>query len=486
MSIRLKLTLWYTALLGLVLAGFAALVYFAVALQLSTQLEYAIHLQAIEASRTVDVASLAPSGARVHRLQLPATAALGDKKLYIQLTNPNGDVLATSGNLAQPLPASRASLRAALGGQESHATLTLPGERVDVYSAPLLLDNNVIGVLQVAASLRPLEDNLGQLRLVLVAVVVGTAGLASALGWFLAAKAMRPVDRITKIAQAIGRSADLSQRLGEPPQRDELGRLAATFNEMLARLDQMVAAQRRFLADAAHELRTPVASVRINIETLLRSAGADPAEREEILRAAARETDRMGRLVADLLALARADAGQTIERRPLAADTLLLEVYQQEKALANGVRLDLGDLEQVEVEGDPDRLKQLIINLVDNALRYTPVGGSATLDLVRRNSWAILRVRDTGPGIPAEHLPRIFERFYRFDQSRARSTGGTGLGLAICKWIAEAHGGRVEVASQEDTGSTFTVFLPAHDIAAGGVSSTAPTPAIGHQTLPSF
>jgi signal transduction histidine kinase len=283
--------------------------------------------------------------------------------------------------------------------------------------------------------------------------------VAAIIGWFLARRAMRPVDRMTRTARAIGHSADLSSRLPELKQRDELGRLATTFNEVLERLEGSVAVQRRFLADASHELRTPLATIRTNVEALLRGAVDDPAARDESLRAIARETDRTGRLVADLLALAHADAGQPLARRPVELDALLLDVYHQERRLASGVELRLGDLEPVEVEGDEDRLKQLLLNLVDNALRYASPGGSVTLDLVRNGASAVLRVRDTGPGIPPEHLPHIFDRFYRVDQPRSRQRGGTGLGLAICKWVAEAHGGRIEVASQVGLGSTFTVTL---------------------------
>jgi signal transduction histidine kinase len=196
------------------------------------------------------------------------------------------------------------------------------------------------------------------------------------------------------------------------------------------------------------------------VETLLRQSRGTPNERDESLRSVLRETDRMSRLVADLLALARADAGQPLDCRRLTLDTLLLEVYQQEKALGQGVQLALGELEQVEIVGDRDRLKQLMLNLADNALRYTQPGGVVTLDLAQRAGSVVLRVRDTGPGIPPEHLPRIFERFYRADEPRSRNAGGTGLGLAICKWIAEAHCGRIEVVSQVGVGSVFTVILP--------------------------
>ena len=474
MSFRLRLTLWYTALLGLVLAGFAVLVYVAVARQLESQVDYELQVRALNASRALRAVNPDWPRLRARPVDLPATA-LADSSLYVQVVGPDGEVRASSPNLPEPLPIRPESLRRALDGAETHDTLAFNGERVELYSAPLLLDGEVIGVLQVAAPLSSLELSLTQLRLVLGAVVLVAAALGALFGFFLAKKAMRPVDQLTQTAHAIGHSADLSRRLPEPAQRDELGRLAATFNEMLGQLELAFATQRRFLADASHELRSPLAAIRTNVETLLRGVDANPDERDETLRAIARETDRMGRLVADLLALAHADAGRPLERRLVALDSLLLDVYQQQRRLAGSVRLELGDLEQVEVNGDPDRLKQLLLNLVDNALRYTQPGGTVVLDLIRLDGQAALRVRDDGPGIPPEHLPKIFDRFYRVDRTRTRQAGGTGLGLAICKWVAEAHGGRIEVESQVGRGSVFTVLLPARQ------SRLAPQPAA---TLP--
>ena len=471
MSIRLRLTLWYAGVLSLVLAAFAVVVYVAVERQLAGQLDYDVQLRAVQTAQTLRVATRSWPGRPVRLLSLPAVAAPPNETLYVQVVGPRGEVLTRSNNLAEPLPIPPASLEIALDGQEAEDLLTVQGERLELYTAPLLLDGSVVGAVQVAAPLRPLEETLAGLRMVLGAVVLGATALAAGLGWVLATIAMRPVDRITRAARAIGSSADLSRRLPEPGRRDELGRLAATFNEMLGRLDRAFATQRQFLADASHELRTPLTSVRTNVETLLRDGarvragstdhvGDEPTEREAALRSIARETDRMGRLVADLLVLARADDRQPLERRRVPLDALLLEVYRQEKP-RGGDRLAIGELEQVEVIGDADRLKQLALNLVDNALRYTGNGGGVTLDVVGRDGWAVLRVRDSGPGIPPEHLPKIFERFYRADRTGARHPTGTGLGLAISRWIAEAHGGRIEVESRLGAGSTFSVLLPA-------------------------
>jgi two-component system OmpR family sensor kinase len=179
-----------------------------------------------------------------------------------------------------------------------------------------------------------------------------------------------------------------------------------------------------------------------------------------VLRIAQEEIERMSRLLADLLLLAQADAGVKLEKRPVELDTLLLEVFRQEKPLAGEVQLRLGTEDQATVLGDPDRLKQLLLNLVDNALKYTLPEGQVTLGMSREGGWATVTVIDTGPGIPAEDLPRLFDRFYRVEKSRSRPQGGTGLGLSIARWIAEAHGGGIEVQSEVGKGSTFTVRLP--------------------------
>jgi signal transduction histidine kinase len=308
--------------------------------------------------------------------------------------------------------------------------------------------------------MRPLLIDLRQLRLALLAIVAATLGLTAAVGWFLASKAMQPVDSMTREAQRIGEAADFSRRIPEPRRRDEIGRLAGTFNEMLGRLGRAFTVQRQFLADASHELRTPLTAIRANVDILLSGADDDPVQRREMLGAIAQESDRMGRLVDDLLALARSDAGQEPARERLSFDVLLLDVYHQQRRLAGDVRLTIAEFEPVELEGDPDRLKQLLLNLIDNARRHTEPRGSVTLNLRRQGDWAVLEVCDTGSGIDAAHLPHIFERFYRADTSRSRGGGGAGLGLAISREIVEAHGGTIDVQSRVGAGSTFTVKLP--------------------------
>jgi signal transduction histidine kinase len=228
---------------------------------------------------------------------------------------------------------------------------------------------------------------------------------------------------------------------------------------MLARLETLFQTQQRLVADVSHELRTPLTTIQGNLDLLRRGAAADPDIRAEGLQAIADETARMSRMVNDLLLLAQADAGLKLRLQPVELDTLLLEVYRQAQFMAQGVTVRLGAEDQGSVLGDNDRLRQLLLNLVDNALKYTPTGGQVTLEMRRTDGWVAVAVADTGVGIAAEDLPHIFERFYRADRSRTRS-GGSGLGLAIARWIAQAHGGRLEVASKVGQGSTFTLWLP--------------------------
>ena len=493
MTVRVRLTLWYTALLTVFVAAFAALVYLAVDRQLAGDLDHAVELRAVEVTQAIASAQAGRSGGSAEPLHIPTSSTLTDQPHYVQVVSRRGTVLVSSPALPEPLPITDEARQIMLDGQVTRDVLTLADDqRLALYGAPLLRDETVVGVILVAAPLWPIEQTLAHLRVMLVSAVLGSVFLAGGIGWLLASAAMRPVDQITAVARAISRSGDLSGRLPPPRRRDELGRLAVAFNELLERLDRAMAQQRQFLDDASHELRTPLTTIRASASALLRESGPPTPQppprcdgegeqdapglplsaaagrglgggafpRQQELRAIARESERMGRLVTDLLALARADAGQLLARRPLMLDALLVDVYQQARRQAPHVRLTIGELEQVEVHGDPDRLKQLLFNLVDNASRYTPTGGTVTLALVAHDGIAALSVHDTGPGIPPEALPHIFERFYRADHARSREVGGTGLGLAISQVIAEAHGGRIEVESRVGAGSTFTVRLP--------------------------
>jgi two-component system OmpR family sensor kinase len=330
-----------------------------------------------------------------------------------------------------------------------------------VMTIPLIAGNQqLIGYIQAATPLDQVDLARSVLLLVLVGGGVAAVALAAVVGWLSAHRALKPLDAMTETALQIADTDDLSRRItmtGVP--HDEVGRLAEAFNNTIERLERLFNAQRRFLADVSHELRTPLTTIRGNVDLLRRMGGAD----ETSLDAIQSEAERMSRLVGDLLLLAQSDAGTLpMARHPVELDTLLLEVNREAQVLAGGVGLSIGEIDQAIVLGDRDRLYQLVLNLVSNALKFTPEGGHVSLGLSLVNDWARLVVSDTGVGIPPEELPQVFERFYRVDKARTRSQGGAGLGLAIAQRIARIHGGRIEVASDgvNGHGSTFSVWLP--------------------------
>jgi heavy metal sensor kinase len=302
---------------------------------------------------------------------------------------------------------------------------------------------------------------LQRLQLLLALAIPLTLVVAVAGGLFLAGRALGPIDRIRKTAERIG-AEDLSGRLNLPLRPDEVGRLAATFDRMLERLDRAFRQQRQFMADASHELRTPLTLLMTQAELALERR-RPPAEYRDALESIRQEARRMAQLVDELLLLGRADAGQDIlVREFLDFRDVVTEVGAavEPLAAARRVRVDWTRTDSVVIQGDQTRLTQLLLNLVDNGIKFTPAGGSVTISATREGQSAVLRVADTGIGIPSEHLPRVFERFYRVDPARTRDRGGTGLGLAIARWIVEAHGGGIQVTSTVGRGTTFTVRLP--------------------------
>jgi signal transduction histidine kinase len=277
------------------------------------------------------------------------------------------------------------------------------------------------------------------------------------LGAILTHQLLKPLDDITAVALKITRTDDLSRRLPDSGRRDEIGRLTMVLNQTLERLERLFHARQRFLADVSHELRTPLTTIRGNVDLMRRMGEADPETMDVIQD----ELKRMTRLVDDLLLLARADTGGLpIQQKPVELDNVFLDVYRQVSSIDQGVRVELKEVDQVCVLGDQDRLKQLILNLVDNAMKYTPSGGKVSLSLAKSNGDARIVVADTGIGIPAEDLPRIFDRFYRVDKARSRNMGGSGLGLSIAYWIARAHGGDIQVSSVVGEGTEFRITLP--------------------------
>jgi signal transduction histidine kinase len=322
-------------------------------------------------------------------------------------------------------------------------------------------DNAVIGVLQVTTSLQPADDLLGRLRLLLVVGLGGALGVSVLLGVPLTRAALRPLDRLVETTERIA-TYDLSARSELPHGDDEIGRLAASFDQMLERIEAGIQNQRRFVADAAHELRTPLTAISGLIELLLLGAdNEDRATRRRTLVTVDRDLTRLTRLVNDLLALSRHDLAvpHRQDRVDLAALVTDLHSLTVELAPDRDVTIEVPG-GSVEVIGDADHLRQVLLNLAENARRYTRDGERITFRLRRGRRVAEVAVIDSGSGIPAEDVPRIFERFYRGDQARSRHSGGSGLGLAIARAIAQAHGGTLTVESAVGAGATFLFRLP--------------------------
>lgn len=332
------------------------------------------------------------------------------------------------------------------------------GDRWRVYVLPLSPSGRY---LEMAASLGPIDASVTRLRLLLL--VLGASGVAAAFlaAGFLAARALRPVRALIATAREIAHSRGFARRVPASSQRDEIGELARTFNEMLESLEAAYRGQERFVADASHELRAPLTAIQANLELLETHKEMSEPDRRIAIAEASRETERLSRLVADLLALARADAGVALRRQPVELDRVSLEAVHESRHIAGGRRVEVEKLEPVVVMGDEDRLKQLLLILLHNAIQYTSAAGQIGVRLHYDGSRAELRVSDNGVGISQDDLAHIFERFYRADPARARDPGGTGLGLPIARWIIEQHGGEIRLESEPGRGTEVIVWLPA-------------------------
>ena len=343
-------------------------------------------------------------------------------------------------------------------------TATVPGLQAEYF---------VPGYLQYARSTDGLDATINRLWLFLGLGVLGGTALAALAGMAIAGRAMRPIATLTTTARSIATTRDPSQRIPEPERDDEVGELARTLDQMLRELDaarseteQMMQLQREFVADASHELRTPLTSILANLELLQErlTRAAETDEEREIVESALRSSQRMSRLVSDLLLLARADAGRTGARGETDLAQVAASALAEVQPVANGRTLTLTEDGPVRVEANPDELHRLAVNLLDNGLRHTPTGSEIKVSVERRNGTAVLEVSDDGPGIPAGMETQIFSRFVRgAGPADIAGDSGTGLGLAIVKAVATSHGGDVEAGSSPAGGARFTVTFPSAD-----------------------
>ena len=456
-SVRTRLTLWYAGVLALSLIAFALVIYYA-----AGNIFHERQDESLRSTAQTVASAYVEEFAEAHSLTKAGEIVLQEitfPNRYVQLTDNSGQPIAASVNLSGSSIAIPTQVLAEARAQ-GFSNATVNGLRVTVV--PLSSDQT-FGFAAVAEPLSVVEDGLSELRRDLFAGVSLVLLLASAGGYFLARKSLAPIASMNSQTQRIS-AENLSARLDVDNSRDELGRLATTINDLLARLENSFKEQQRFIADASHELRTPLAVLRGETEVALGKTRR-VEEYEQSLSLIQDEAERLSRIVEDLFILARQpiNTRAALNKERVSLNDAVRDCARAAQVLAvrKGVRLKLeNDSPSIALNGDEELIRRLVLNLLDNAVKYTPAGGEISLALGRQNGSAEIVVRDTGIGIPEAAQRRVFDRFYRVDKARARAMGGAGLGLSIAQWIVEAHGGAISIASTPGKGSTFTVVLP--------------------------
>jgi len=492
-SIKFKFTLWYLVVLAIALVPFSAAAYFYLGHTLYQNLDDSLELRATQLSnlRTIG-AALAEE---FREAQIPDIQERLETVAAEQFEEEIGEVIYFYFRLGDELlyispskmfiPANMEMVEQAIAGQDTFATVnTSEGIELRVYTVPFPTGpsqfmppapdspapgspgspSSVTSIEPVALVIgRPTEDinqALKRLRHILMIGVPLTLIAAGGGGIFLSRRALKPVDEITEKARSI-EETDLGQRINVKT-KDELGRLATTLNDMIERLEKAFGRQKQFTSDASHELRAPLAIIEAE-STLALQKNRAARDYRQSLETISQEAHRMSHTVNQLLTLARADSGkEKLTFGEVNLSELITRLGSDLEALCQdkGLSYQSEQLENLVVKGDPMKLRQVLLNILDNAIKYTPRGGRISASVRAEGELAVVSISDTGVGISPEDLPHIFDRFYRVDKARSPSEGGTGLGLAIAKYITELHGGNIEAESQTDTGSTFRVRLP--------------------------
>lgn len=463
-SIRFRLTLWYVLTLAVIMTASAAFWVSHLSRTLTTHVDETLLLQA-ESIATFHFAEHAPNLHKPHCDGLLEFIRNRDWHSYVQVLNSQGTVACSTPNLKEQwLPLSKTALLFAARGEPHLETIdSAQGTSLRVLTYPILEQGKIFEVVQLGSDLTAIDDTVQHFRNTLLFFSpLLFLGLAAA-GWFLSGRTLEPVVRLTRMMQQIT-VENLSERLHFDNRGDELSQLTENFNAMLARLGTSVERIRQFSGDASHELRTPLAILKGETEVALRWA-KDTDELRTTLASNLEEIVRMERIIDDLLSLAKGEAGELrLNLVDFSLSDTLQDLYLAGNLLGESksitVQLELKVEQEIILRGDQLQVHRMLLNLVSNGIKYTPEGGRVTLSLALDRQHAVIAVADTGFGISAKHLPHIFERFYRIDESRNRAIGGTGLGLAIVRAIVLAHHGTIDVQSEPGQGSIFTVRLP--------------------------
>ncbi|HWP81682.1 MAG TPA: ATP-binding protein [Bacteroidota bacterium] len=481
-SIRTKLTLWYTALVAVTLLLFGTMAYWFTRSTLRENLDLSLRnevtwlnefiepkakriklkrsalreLQELRRSAPQEQPDSADQEqAAVDEIwyQIYQHTLLSPRKQLIQILDRNNDLLYHSPNL---------------GKQRLHYE-EIPYRSIKVVTTTsddgkeirLAVSQNDFVKIFVAYPLEDLNEVLGNLFSIFLILAPIALAISVVGGWFLAHTSLKPVDQLTRAVREIT-AQNLNQRLPAHNVNDEIGRLTATFNDMIGRLQASFAQIQQFSADASHELRTPLTIIRGEVEVALRNKQLSQPIRE-LLESVHAEVVRLSSIVEGLMSLVKSDAGPLVfQFSPVSLDRILKELVQDSLVLAETkeISVEVERLDPVVITGDQTRLRQLFLNILDNAVKYTPPKGRVSLALERQNGNAVVTIADTGIGIPSKEIPKIFDRFYRVPQKQNNETSGSGLGLSIARWVAEAHHGSIDVKSKLHKGSTFIITLP--------------------------
>ncbi len=448
-TLRARLTALYVLVAGGVFLTFGMAVYGLVGVLLMHQIDKTLAMAARDVWATTYLLTQEETLSNFP-VDLPYTVGV-----VVQIWDRTGQLKGTSMEIKKyPLPL---SVRGLSTSHPVYSTEHWERQTWRVLSIPVVANNRRLGTLEVGAPLTTVEQAREAVFWALVGATTLAMLLLAIVSYIGVQKALEPLAHVTALADQITHADDLSRRLAVPGGAgDEVWTLVQAFNATLARLESLFRAQRRFIADVGHELRTPLTVIKGNVQWMRRIGQLDA----EALDSIEEETDRLSRLVDDLLLLARAEAGKLPLRREIVdLDAVAADVLREIQVVARGKVTLEAKIKPLQVCGDADRLKQVLLNLMSNAVKYTPKGGKVVLALEEDGEWVRCRVQDTGPGIPPEDLPHVFERFYRADKARSRGKG-FGLGLSIAYWIVKHHGGRIEVTSEMGKGTTFTVHLP--------------------------
>ena len=456
--IRTRLALLYTALLVAALAAFGTGTYLVLRDELQRSFDASLVANAEHAAGAFAQDLDADGRLLPSRRLLDQFAATGGRVIVLDERGTELQESASPG--ADDLSITAIDLAAADAHQHAVRDVAVGADQLRVAVEPVIVAGGwQVGYVAWADTTRPLRQLLDTVRIALLLGGTLVAGLAFMAGLFVAKRALQPVAEVTDTARAISLSGDFGARVDAGPAHDEVGDLALAFNEMLGALEENHQALQRFLGDASHQLRTPLTVIRANLD-LLQRPDVPPDERAEILADARDEADRMGRLIGDLLSLARAESGARLDFAPVELDALLVESIRRQHQAAPHVRMSVSSVEPAIVDGDRDRLRELLGILLDNAARYTPEGGRVTASLEIHEGRAVIVVEDTGIGLDAEDRAQLFERLYRGRRARELRPSGTGLGLAIANWIVESHGGSIQLLDRDGGGTIARVGLP--------------------------